>query len=229
MFNFFSKLFKKTNDRLTDKDYIFESYSLEGEDRIVNMFFGNKKNGSYVDIGAHHPFRFSNTYLFYKKGWRGVNVDADKNAINLFRRDRKDDVNIVSAVGIASGSKKLYQFNDPALNTFDRKYSKHYQQIGYKQTGVVRLKIRKLSEILKRYSFNNDVIDFMSVDVEGSELDVLKSNNWDKYRPQLIIVEVFNVDDFNSANTNEITVYLKSKKYKLFVKTLSNLIYKNED
>jgi len=221
MFNKISNLFLKINL------YSFESYSLEGEDRLISRYFESKNSGFYIDIGSNHPLRFNNTFIFFKKGWKGVNVDADEESINLFRRYRKSDINICSAVGNSSKLTNYYRFNDSALNTFDENYHRHYQEIGYKLLGTSKLKVRKLSEILSKLQIPKK-IDFMSIDVEGKELDVLKSNNWEKYRPKLIIVEVFNIIDFKSANSNKITTYLKSKKYRLFAKTLSNLIYINE-
>lgn len=76
-----------------------KSYSQEGEDMILSRIFGDKKNGFYVDVGAHHPFRFSNTYLFYKRGWLGINIDAMPGSMRLFDRFRKNDINIESAIG----------------------------------------------------------------------------------------------------------------------------------
>jgi len=77
------------------------SYSQNGEDRALWRYFEGQRDGFYVDIGAHHPFRFSNTYIFYKSGWRGINVDAMPNSMRAFRRYRKHDINIECAVGNA--------------------------------------------------------------------------------------------------------------------------------
>src|SRR5580658_8816405 len=80
------------------KRYFRHSFSQEGEDMILASFFEGKKNGFYVDVGAHHPKRFSNTHHFYIRGWRGINVDATPGSMKLFRRTRPDDINIEAAV-----------------------------------------------------------------------------------------------------------------------------------
>lgn len=76
-------------------------YSQEGEDLLLSRILGDKKDGFYVDVGAHHPFRFSNTYLLYKQGWRGINIDAMPGSMKLFNRFRPRDINI--ECGVASG------------------------------------------------------------------------------------------------------------------------------
>ncbi|MFA7355121.1 MAG: SAM-dependent methyltransferase, partial [Sulfurimonadaceae bacterium] len=74
--------------------YALKSYSQEGEDMILRRLFEQQPNGFYVDVGAHHPKRFSNTYFFYKKGWRGINIDAMPNSMELFNKIRPRDINI---------------------------------------------------------------------------------------------------------------------------------------
>lgn len=80
-----------------------KSYALQGEDLILREFFEYAKNGFYVDVGAHHPFRFSNTYLFYQSGWRGINIDAMPGSMKLFNRFRPKDINIECGVAFNGG------------------------------------------------------------------------------------------------------------------------------
>lgn len=87
--------FKKRISNILHWDKFFEkSYSQEGEDLILKRFFSNKEKGFYIDIGAHHPKRFSNTYLFYSKGWNGINIDAMPGSMRLFNQIRKRDLNL---------------------------------------------------------------------------------------------------------------------------------------
>ena len=79
------------------------SYSLQGEDMVLKELFADKNQGFYVDVGAHHPFRFSNTYLFYKKGWRGINIDAMPRSMELFDKFRPRDINIECGVASNGG------------------------------------------------------------------------------------------------------------------------------
>lgn len=218
----------KVSKNNNSSQYKYESYSLEGEDILLNRYFKEKVSGMYVDVGAHHPYRFNNTYFFYKKGWKGINIDADKNAIDLFNVSRKNDINILSAVSNDVSKKIYYQFNEPALNTFSKSLCKKYIKLGYKLISENKLSFRKLSDILKENMYNKQHVDFMSIDVEGDELKVLKSNDWNTVRPEIILIEVLDLPDIESASSHGITKYLKSKDYKLVAKTLTNLLYKND-
>src|ERR1700676_3422099 len=95
------------------------SYSHEGEDMVLRRIFHTQTSGFYVDVGAHHPYRFSNTCYFYRRGWRGINIDPNPDAIMAFRRDRPSDVNVCVGVSDIAGVLSFPLFNEPALNTFD--------------------------------------------------------------------------------------------------------------
>ncbi|HWR59941.1 MAG TPA: FkbM family methyltransferase, partial [Thermodesulfovibrionales bacterium] len=96
------------------------SYSQEGEDLILRRIFSNITNGFYVDIGAHHPKRFSNTYLFYRQGWCGINIDAMPGSMKLFNKFRPRDINLEFAVANGNNKMTYYEFNLPALNSFSK-------------------------------------------------------------------------------------------------------------
>ena len=95
------------------------AYSQDGEDMVLRRLFEWQAHGFYVDIGAHHPFRFSNTCFFHRKGWRGINVDPNPDAIAAFRSVRPSDINLCVGVSDAPGELTFHFFNEPALNTFD--------------------------------------------------------------------------------------------------------------
>src|SRR3989344_8600628 len=107
----------------TDSSYFFKTdilygpntYSQDGEDLIIKNLL-HKKKGFYVDIGAHHPYRYSNTYLLYKSGWHGINIEPTPKSKKLFDRLRDRDINLQVAAGKKSNL-KLYIFYDSALNT----------------------------------------------------------------------------------------------------------------
>ena len=112
-------------------NYFFKSYSQEGEDMILNKIFEFKKNGFYIDIGAHHPKRFSNTYFFYKKGWMGINVDAKPGSMYLFNKIRPRDINLEIGLNNEKSVLKYYSFNEPALNTFDKELADERSRDSY--------------------------------------------------------------------------------------------------
>ena len=94
-------------------------YGQDGEDLILNRLLDGQMQGFYVDVGAHHPIRFSNTYLFYERGWTGINIDAMPGSMKKFRKLRPRDINVECGVASSSGKLTFHRFNEPALNTFD--------------------------------------------------------------------------------------------------------------
>jgi len=194
--------------------YARKSYSQDGDDLVIASFVENRSGpGFYVDIGAHHPMRFSNTYYFYKQGWRGINVDATPGSMTLFNRYRPRDVNIEQAVSSEKKSFKYYLFNEPALNGFESdRTKKHLDSKTYHLDRVINIESSSLKAIFDRFLPKGHTIDFLSVDVEGMDLSVLQSNDWGLYRPCYIIAEL--LDDKGKFNDqNEVTNYLQDNGY----------------
>ena len=118
------------------------SYAQEGEDLILNRFFNNKKTGFYIDVGAHHPKRYSNTFSFYKKGWRGINIDAMPGSMSSFNKQRPEDINIEVGVSKTEQVLTYYIFNELALNTFSESEAKKKDGLrSYKIIDKKRLKL----------------------------------------------------------------------------------------
>lgn len=215
--------FKKT------LEYASLSYSQEGEDLILNRFLEPIKTGFYVDIGAHHPKRFSNTYHFYKKGWRGINIDAMPNSMHAFNLERPEDINL--ELGISNEKRELiyYMFNEPALNTFSKKEAESKNELrNYKIIENKKIQTYSLEEVLDRYLPQNTIINFMTIDVEGLDLEVIKSNDWQKYRPSIILIEDLKKQSINDMiNESELYSLLKNEGYDLVAKTFNTLFFKN--
>lgn len=169
-------------------EWIHNSYSQQGEDLIIDKLLGFKKKGFYVDIGAYDPNRISNTKRFYLHGWRGINIEPNKKNFLKFKRARKRDINL--NIGVGGSDKKItfYSFLPDTLSTFSQKETKKYQLLGYKLVKKTRIPVRKLKTILERYC-SHAKIDFFSIDTEGYEEEVLRSNDWKKFRPELICIE----------------------------------------
>lgn len=211
------------------KNHFFkEAYSQEGEDLILDRIFENKPTGFYVDIGAHHPKRFSNTFIFYKKKWTGINIDAMPGSMELFKKIRPNDINIETPVANSLVELEYYNFEEPALNTFDSGLAQTYIKSGQKLKCKLKLKPSRLQDILKTHIPDKQKISFMSIDVEGLEYDVLQSNDWDIFRPSVLLVEVLNCTLFDELTKNEIHMYIVSRGYMLIAKTISTLIYKDQ-
>jgi len=195
----------------------------EGENIILERIFARKTKGLYIDIGAHHPVRFSNTLNLYQKGWSGINVEPNDETIKAFRSMRPRDVNLKIAISSQKNLCNYYKFKEPALNTTDLEIVKLREKQGYKCIKKITIPTKTLNEILSTYCKRKS-IDLLKIDVEGKELDVLKSNNWKRFVPKVIICELINVD-LEKLNKNEVYKFLKSKNYLLYCKLLQNGIF----
>ena len=201
-------------------------WSQEGEDIILRRIFENKRSGFYVDIGAHHPYRFSNTYYFYRIGWRGINIDANPQSIELFNKYRKRDMNLNLAIGLNKRIMKYYMFNEPALNTFDEYLAKERNNFNnYKIINTKEVEVYPLKDILDKFLPKGQEIDFMSIDVEGLDFEVIKSNDWNKYRPRVLLVEILPAHKVEELMENEIYKYLKEIGYNLLAKCFNTCIF----
>lgn len=170
-------------------------FSQDGEDFILSKNYDLKKPGFFVDIGSADPIRANNTYWFYLRGWRGLCVDASPDLGNLYKKHRPKDRFINAFVGKKSGNREFFIFNEPFLNTGCLKRKKYLiKKTGYKFQKKIHVPQLPLREILKQNLSESKKIDFMSLDVEEGELEVLQSNDWVSFRPRLIIMEVLNPD-----------------------------------
>jgi len=207
-----------------------KSYSQDGEDVVLDSFYEGCKNyrGFYVDIGAHHPVRFSNTWMFYKKGWKGINIDPTPGSMKAFNLLRRRDINLELGIGTKSECIVFYCFNEPALNTFDTKLAME-RNTGqpYKIIKKIEVQTETLNNILNEFLPDGIQIDFFTIDVEGLDLHVLQSNNWDKYSPKYILVEDI---DFNLLSPNKSLIYefLSQKGYEIVSALKRTIIYKSK-
>lgn len=201
------------------------SYSQEGEDIVLSRIFDKQKKGFYVDIGAHHPMRFSNTMHFYSKGWRGINVDPLPGMKSLFDNQRPKDITIEKGISSKKQSIKYFYFAEPAFNTFDEKLARKREQKSA-LLKTIDIQCLPLGEMLQNIGVSE--IDFLSIDVEGLELEVLKSNDWSSFIPKVIVLEVLDFD-FNTFGNSNISQFLKDKGYFLFSKLFHSAVFVHED
>jgi FkbM family methyltransferase len=164
------------------------SFSQNGEDLTIHKLLKNKKSGFYVDIGANDPTRFNNTKYFYQKGWSGINIEPDFNCFTKISKARQRDINLNLGIGRMSSNLVFYKFIPHTLSTFSGKEARRYLKQGYKLRGKKIVRVKKLSEVLDE-NIKDRKIDFMTIDTEGYDLEVLKSNDWSKYKPKVICIE----------------------------------------
>jgi FkbM family methyltransferase len=209
------------------KKYFVNSYAHEGEDVLLHKIFGKKK-GFYVDVGAHHPMRFSNTFLLHKQGWKGINIEPNPDLFKLFEKYRPNDINVNLGVANVQSTLKYLMFNEPALNTFDNELAEsRVRDSNYKLINSMSIEVKPLAGVLKEKLPDNITINFLTIDVEGLDLEVLRSNDWKQFRPDWVLVEQLNLENIEDLDF-EVHHYMKSVNYVLFAKTYNTLFYKEK-
>lgn len=201
------------------------SYSQEGEDLILARYFEGKRAGFYIDIGAHHPIRFSNTYKLYLNKWSGINIDAAPGSMNLFNRIRPRDINIEAVISNTKTTVNYYIFNEPALNTISDEIAEQKSRIpGFRIEKIVRMETVEINSLMEKNIPPDKRIDLLTIDIEGMDTIVLKDWNFDRYKPELIIIEI---KDFYLSDDYDLIKFLESKNYVFYAKTVNSVIFKN--
>ncbi len=198
------------------------AYSHWGIDLIITKLLDSKNRGIYIDVGCHHPFLNNHSYLLYKSGWEGINIDIDYNSIDMFNFFRKSDVNIQTAVTDHKGEVDLFFYhNRAAKNTISKEFGSDAKE-------QKKINSDTLNNIIENSKFKNSKIDFVSIDVEGNEMNVLNGFNLKKYKPKLILLEFIlpNKKEFYEKDINEIT---NSEVYNFLIKNEYKLINWNHD
>ena len=203
-------------------------YGQDGEDLILDRMLGRQASGFFVDVGAHHPVRFSNTYLFYQRGWRGINIDAQPGSMAAFRKHRARDINLEFGVDLAEGSLPYYQFNEPALNTFDETEARLKNKEPYRLVGQVVVPVHRLADVLDQYLPKEHAIDFLSVEVEGKDLRVLQSNDWHRYRPRFVLAETLRTELLKMSGC-PVVVFMQSLGYLPVAKAYNTTFFERCD
>lgn len=209
------------------RDYRAECYSQSGEDLALQWLFHSVPNGFYVDVGAYHPKRFSNTNYFYKRGWTGINIDPTPGVIDLFRKARPRDINLPYAVASSSRDVTLYiSENERGVNTLSPDFAALQQeQWGRHYPIKIAVKTHTLAEILDAHKPDDRPIQFLSVDVEGIDLEVLESNNWQKYIPNVILCEDLTLRNVECRSESNIWTFLHARGYILVGKCVHTLVF----
>ncbi len=187
------------------------SFAQCGEDLIAQELLKDIKVGSYLEIGAYHPKVFSNTYLFYKKGWRGVVVEPNERMARLYKESRPGDEVIEGGVTGYQGNKvaEYYVFEEGARNTFDKKTAEGYQRAGYRIQRTEMKKILRLADVWPKK------VDLLSIDTEGLDKEIANDLVKIKNKPKVVIVE-----------GEEVGKVIEKMGYRLAGKTPYSLIYK---
>ena len=203
------------------------SFGQFGEDIVLLELLHSRciEKGFYVDIGAFAPKQFSNTYLLYKQGWRGINIDATPNSMKVFEKTRKKDINIEVAVSDQQKELTFYTWGTPTvINTLSKAHAEHFTSLIGKPPAERTVRTERLATILDKHADKFSNIDVMNVDVENHTMEVLRSNNWNKYSPSIIIVEIngLTIDHIVASEEN---AFLVSKGYRMSAWTRPSVFY----
>ena len=200
------------------------SFAFTGEDRIIEGIIKPiiDKNGLYVDVGCNHPKFLSNTYGLYRKGWRGLCIDANNSLIKKYNYYRPKDIAIHSLVSNVTEERTFYLVENDVLSTTEKSNLPHLDKLGLSHESI-QLFTRTLTSILDENKFAKE-FDILSIDVEEHDLSVLKSLDFTQYHPQLIIIEDETFDPLNNM-ANSIDKLMQENNYKLKGFVLKNLYY----
>ncbi len=204
------------------------SYAQCGEDLIVEGVLSALKveRPTYLDIGAHHPLRMSNTYLFYRKGCRGICVEPDPALFRAIALKRRKDVCINAGVGLASPAPvAFYVMSVPSLSTFSKEDAELHQKNGVATIDrIEKIAVVDVNEIIRANL--SAAPDFVSIDVEGHEMDILRTFDFSSFRPGVFCVETltFSIDN-QERKAVEVNAFMEPKGYFSYADTYINTVF----
>ena len=209
-----------------------DSFSQAGEDCCIDFLFSQLKvrKPSYLELGVCTPKYASNTYKFYKKGSIGVLVEADKTLIDKIKQERKEDTILPFGVGVNEQEEAdFYVFEVSAHNTFNKQEAEYRQKNGsFKLLRIEKVKLVPVNTILKNY-FNGSYPDFLSIDIEGLDLAVLKSIDYEKYPIPVICAETCAYSENHiKPKDKSIEELMVSRDYFVYADTYINTIFVNK-
>lgn len=211
-----------------EAQYIRFSYSQTGEDLIVKHIFNslNIKHPSYLDIGAHHPLRLNNTALFYHEHSKGVNIEPNPFLVPFFYSHRPLDINLNLGISTSTGEADFYIMSSSLLSTFSKEEAQRYVDDHNKRIKEIRkMEVTTYDNIIHKY-FDNKAPDFLSLDVEGIDEDIIRSIDYQKHPPLVICVETISYSDSGQGVKQQgIIDFLKEQDYLLFADTNINSIF----
>lgn len=211
------------------------TWSQAGEDILLaNLFYKlDIAKPTYLDIGANHPSYISNTFYFYIRGSKGVCIEPNPGLYNRYKKARPRDTVLNIGIGMdAQTEADFYVFPEHAhgLGTFSKKEAEYWKDTGMKKVGkiayerVIRMPLRPINDVLAEYF--PKAPDLVSLDVEGLDLAILHSLDFNKYRPIAFCVETLYYDDQQREHKNEdIIRFMESKGYSVYADTFINTLF----
>lgn len=170
---------------------LFVTYSQYNEDVILAVLLADVKKGFYVDIGANYSEEDSVTKLFYDRGWSGINVEPIRSLCDKLKLDRPRDKNLNIGVDKKTGIKKFREYTKiHGHSTFNLESAN--QDVNDSEYVDYEVHVKTLNDIFSEEDVKK--INFLKIDVEGYEYNVIAGNNWEKYRPEVLCIESNHID-----------------------------------
>jgi FkbM family methyltransferase len=187
------------------------SFAQHGEDRFLSEYFRGR-TGRFLDVGAHEPFHLNNTYLLYRRGWTGVNVEPIPFLHRRLQRHRPRDVNLNAGLGRTEGELEFHELSPMVLATFDRGEMEALVASG---TATLRASYRvpvlTLAGVARSHGMEGTALDLLSIDTEGFEMEVLEGGDWERFRPELLVVEVGSMSGIDRSG--EVDAFILARGY----------------
>lgn len=204
--------------------YRVNSYAQYGEDSIILSMIDLHKieNPKYMDIGAHHPFILSNTALFYKMGWTGINIEPDPYLFKEFLKERKNDQNLNIGIHENEGELIFYQFEKSEFNTFSESAADQIEKHGINKIGEILIKVDTYNHVVEKY-LAGIAPNILFCDAEGLDDVIIKSIDYKRFSPRIICVETCTYAV--GIKNNNIIDFLLSKNYSIHADTFINTIF----
>jgi FkbM family methyltransferase len=206
------------------------SFSQLREDLVIDDLLEHKERGFYVDVGASDPVKFNNTKNFSRKGWRGINIEPDFAVFSSLEADRPNDINLNIGIGSDDTSMTFYRFEAKWVSTLSPEKAESAKAQGNRLLETIEVPVKRLDEIFERYCGEKE-IDFLSVDTEGWDLEVLEGNDWSRFRPRLVCVETVQspAEGDSSEYRSQLAGFLEARGYREAYRNKYNSIYVLED
>jgi hypothetical protein len=183
------------------------SFSQFGEDLLIASLVRDIQYGTYVDVGCNSPVRFNNTYRLYLQGWSGLNIDGNSALIAKYARIRPRDISICEVISSDKTQTPFFISESGLQSSLSQKF------LGTEKIDRTEIMTPKaLSDVLDEYKFTNKKIDLLCIDIEGYDLDAIKSLNFSKHRPYIICIEDFEFQ-ITDKKKSQISDYLTKLKY----------------
>ena len=220
-----SKLKNLLNERdyynLLNSKFCKSSFAQFGEDLIINKIL-SKTIGNYLDLGSFHPIFFSNTFLLYLRGWRGVNIDGNKEAIKISKKIRPLDKNIHAFLSDKKQNKYYIKNRKvPAMNRLSDQLDNLNENEDY---DIIETK--NLNDVIEGHENYLTKLYYLNIDIEFYDEVILKTFNFERYHPLLISIESHSFDFYKK---NSICKFLEQHNYSIHSYVKPTAIYVDND